>query len=83
METKNENDDIANNKRKRRLSSDDGECSLPKSKILHVSEEKEKKEEEEKNFNDSNRTELMSLSDEILLEILKNVFTWDLISLSK
>lgn len=78
METK--NDDIANNKRKRRLSSD-GECSLPKSKILHF-EENEKKEVEEKE-EELNRTELMSLSDEILLEILKNVSTWDLINLSK
>lgn len=80
METK--NDDIANNKRKRRLSSDDGECSLPKSKILHFEENETKdvKEEEQEN---NHQTELMSLSDEILLEILKNVFTWDLINLSK
>lgn len=81
METK--NDDIANNKRKRRLSSDDGECSLPKSKILHFTENETKEEEEEEQEIEHQKTELMSLSDEILLEILKNVFTWDLISLSK
>lgn len=80
METK--NDDIANNKRKRRLSSDDGECSLPKSKILHFVENETKEVKEDEPEID-HQTELMSLSDEILLEILKNVFTWDLISLSK
>lgn len=82
METK--NDDIANNKRKRRLS-DDEECfSLPKTKILHFEENETKLvEEEEPELENKHQTELMSLSDEILLEILKNVFTWDLISLSK